>query len=156
MRRALSLILAMSFAVSFILSCKDGPVTGPQQIYYGEDVCARCKMIISEEGFSSQFTLPGGEVRKFDDLGCMIHYVSHGEPGEVERNEIKSYYVRDYSSGEWIDGASAYYVGSKNITTPMGYGIIAFGDIGSANQHAEKENGTMLGGFQDAESALRE
>lgn len=144
------LFLALIFILTFSLSCKDDLPSGPHEIYYGEDVCERCKMIISEEQFSSQYVLKDGEVRKFDDLGCMLHYISHGEPGEKEKSEITNYYVKDYSSGDWIDGGSAYYVSSEDIKTPMGYGVVAFKNQNSIRELPNQNNAKVLGGFDEA------
>jgi copper chaperone NosL len=148
-------IIALVFILAMILSCKDNPGTGPAEIYYGEDICERCKMIISEETYSAQYTLPGGVAKKFDDLGCMIHYTLNGEAGEGDQEYIVSYYVKDYTRGEWIDGASAYYVWSPNIKTPMGHGIIAVGDENTARELSERENGALLGGLGEAASWIR-
>ncbi len=147
---------ALIFVLMFFLSCKDNPGTGPAEIYYGEDICERCKMIISEEAYSAQYILPGGKSRKFDDLGCMLHYTSEGEGGQSERGDIITYYVKDYTSGEWIDGASAYYVRSESIKTPMGHGIIAASNEKSARELAERERGKFLGGFNEAALAVHE
>lgn len=146
---------ALLFILALVFSCKDNPGVGPAEVYYGEDICERCKMIISEKAFTAQYTLPGGEARKFDDLGCMIHYISDGGGGETERDEITAYYVKEYATGEWIDGASAYYVWTENIKTPMGHGIIAAGDENTAREFTERENGRLLGGFTEASLAVQ-
>lgn len=148
MRKMFALILILMFS----LSCKDKPVTGPEDIYYGEDICQRCKMIISEKEFAAEYTLPGGNVRKFDDIGCMIHYISGGEEGETEWDDITAYYVKDYASGEWIDGDSAYYVWGESVKTPMGYGVIAFSEENAANDIVYTGKGKLLGGFKEAVS----
>ena len=152
--------MRITFVLIFILalfsSCKDSPETGPREIYYGEYICERCKMIISEEVFSAQYLLPGGQVRKFDDLGCMLYYTSAGEGGEGEREDITAYYVKDYTSGEWIDGGSAYYVWSQSIKTPMGHGILAIKDEDAARELAERENGRYLGGFNEVSEFVRQ
>jgi len=113
-------------------------------------------MIISEEAFSAQYILSGGQVRKFDDLGCMLLYTSEGEGGEDEREDITAYYVKDYTSGEWIDGGSAYYIWSQSIKTPMGHGIVAIKGEGAARELAERENGRYLGGFNEAREFILE
>lgn len=153
MRITLALMLII---LAFAFSCKDNPGTGPREIYYGEDICERCKMIISEEAFSAQYILSGGQVRKFDDLGCMLLYTSEGEGGEDEREDITAYYVKDYTSGEWIDGGSAYYIWSQSIKTPMGHGIVAIKGEGAARELAERENGRYLGGFNEAREFILE
>ena len=145
--------IAILFIVFLIVSCKDGTQEGPVKIHYGEDVCDRCKMIISEERFSAQYILPKGESRKFDDIGCMMLYTAKGEAGAGEAGDISAYYVKDYNSGGWIDGGGAYYVMSKNIRTPMGYGIAALRDEAQAGVLAGHEDGGVLG-FDQAASEL--
>ena len=152
----MKLLVTLVFILSLCFSCKDNTPQGPHEIYYGEDVCERCKMIISEEQYSSQYVLKDGTARKFDDLGCMLHYISHDEPGHGEKGDIESYYVKDYSTGEWIDGRSAYYVWSEGINTPMGYGIIAFKDQNSTKELTEAENAEGIGGFDEAAIKLQE
>ncbi len=81
---------------------------------------------------------------KFDDLGCMFHNMD----GE-EKAKIFAVYVMDYDSKEWIDGESAYYVWTENISTPMGHGIVALKDSQEAKELANKEKGKYLGGLKD-------
>ena len=137
--------LALLVLFMFLISCSDKPDDGPVNIYYGEDICERCKMIISEKDFASQYQLSNGKSVKFDDLGCMIHYMD-----EEDNLNISSVYVMDYSSKEWIDGQDAYYIWSQNITTPMGHGILALKDSKKAKELAEKEKGKYLGGLENA------
>lgn len=137
--------LKLTLLVLFILaaSCSDKPQSGPAEIYYGEDICERCKMIISEKDFAAQYQLSNGSILKFDDLGCMIHNLGGQEPGS-----ISGIYIRDYHSKEWIDGEHAYYVWTESINTPMGYGIIGFQDRNLVKKLTEKENGKYLGSLQ--------
>lgn len=147
-------VLALFFILPFVFSCRDNQAPGPAEMYYGEDVCERCKMIISEEPYAAQYTLPGGASKKFDDLGCMIHYTSEGEGGNKERDSITGYYVKDYLSSEWLDGRSAYYIWSGNIKTPMGHGIVALKDEQAARELAARENGQFLGGLKEASESV--
>ncbi len=141
--------MKMRFAllIVFVLvcSCGDTSESGPVKIYYGEDICERCKMIISEKDFAAQYKLSTGETVKFDDLGCMFHYMN----GE-EKAQISAVYVMDYDSKQWIDGESAYYVWAENITTPMGHGIVALKDSQQAAELSNKENGKSLGNMKEA------
>ncbi|MGB2691754.1 MAG: nitrous oxide reductase accessory protein NosL [Thermodesulfobacteriota bacterium] len=140
MKIKLTLIVFIILAAS----CSDKPESGPVKIYYGEDICEKCKMIISEKDFAAQYQLSNGSTLKFDDLGCMIHYMD----GE-ETTSISDIYVRDYSSKEWTDGNHAYYVWTESINTPMDYGIIGFQDRNLAKELSEKENGKYLGSLQN-------
>ncbi|MBI4582674.1 MAG: nitrous oxide reductase accessory protein NosL [Planctomycetes bacterium] len=91
----------------------------PPAIRLGEEACARCRMIINEERFAAALASEGGETIKFDDLGCLILYQrEHPAP-------VKRYWVSGYKSPKWLDARDAYFVSSRELTTPMGYGIAA-------------------------------
>jgi copper chaperone NosL len=105
-------------------ACKEEKYTGPQAIRYGEDVCLRCKMIISDKRFAAQYITERGEASKFDDIGCMMDELKEEKKSGVG---VLAVYVTDYGTGEWIDAGSAFYIRSPEIKTPMGYGIAAFG-----------------------------
>jgi len=137
--------LVLLFVMVLVFSCKNDPQTGPVEIYYGENVCERCKMIISEKDFAAQYQLSAGEAVNFDDLGCMFHYMA-----EVHKDGISAIYVMDYGSKTWIDGKNAHYVWVQSIATPMGHGVIALGNEGEAREFADKENGKYLGGLSEA------
>ncbi len=131
-----------------VVSCSDDRQSGPVEIYYGEDICERCKMIISEKDFAAQYKLSNVKTVKFDDLGCMFHYM------KKENQSISSVYVFDYSSKEWIDGKSAYYVWSENITTPMGHGLLAVKNTQDAQVLVREQNGQYLGDLKSASSCF--
>ncbi|GJM15937.1 MAG: hypothetical protein DHS20C13_12640 [Thermodesulfobacteriota bacterium] len=137
--------LAVLIILVLAISCGDKPESGPVKIYYGEDICERCKMIISEKDFAAQYKLSNGETVKFDDLGCMIQYTH-----DTEKTPISEVYVVDYSSEDWIDGRKAYYIWTQNINTPMGYGLLAFKERLKAEDHSHKDNSRYLGGQKEA------
>lgn len=113
----------------FFFSCSDNTEEGPVKVYYGENICEKCKMIISEKNFAAQYKAPSGKAVNFDDLGCMFHYMD-----TEEKETISQVYVIDYNSNQWIEGQNAYYVWADSITTPMGHGIIAFKERSDAEQ----------------------
>ena len=106
-----------------ISACKEEKYTGPQAIHFGEDVCLRCKMIISDKRFAAQYITERGEASKFDDIGCMIDELKEEKKSGAR---VLAIYVTDYVTGEWIDAGSAFYIRNSEIKTPMGYGIAAF------------------------------
>lgn len=141
MKIKLTLIVFIILAAS----CSDKPESGPVKIYYGEDVCERCKMIISEKDFAAQSQLSNGKIVKFDDLGCLFHYLD-----EKEKDQFSAVYVMDYSSQQWIKAENAYFVWTENIKTPMGHGVIALRDSHEASELVNKENGKYLGSLKSA------
>lgn len=141
-------LFSFLFLILFILSCENKSETGPTEIYYGQDICEGCKMIISERDFSAQYILSGGKVKKFDDIGCMIHYIAEEEP---ERDKVFAIYVRDYNSKQWINSNDAHYVWSKNIKTPMGHGVVALKNKESAKDLALKIDGKTIENINELE-----
>jgi len=67
--------LILFFILLILASCNNDNELKPVDIHYGQDICERCKMIISEERFSSQLILNKGEVLNFDDIGGMLIYL---------------------------------------------------------------------------------
>ena len=132
--------LLVTIFIFFLLSCSNDSREGPSEIYFGEDICERCKMIISEKNFASQIRLNDGTSAKFDDTGCMIHYIHTHEPKQIE-----SIYVTDYDSGEWVRADNAHYVWTENISTPMGYGILSFKNSNKAREFETTQDGRYFG-----------
>lgn len=110
----------------------------PPHIYYGEDVCDQCSMIINEERFASSYVTKDGTIRRFDDIGGMVIY------DQEHSEEVVAYWVHDFETEEWIDAKKAIYVISKETTTPMAYGIIAFNSAHDASRRASEFKGTVV------------
>lgn len=110
----------------------------PPAIAYGEDVCDRCKMIISDERFAAAYWTTDGAARRFDDIGGMVaHYVDSGDA-------VASFWVHDYVSGEWITAETATYVVAGGLHTPMGFGVAACADAAEAQALADGQEGAEL------------
>ncbi|MFI5324089.1 MAG: nitrous oxide reductase accessory protein NosL, partial [Thermodesulfobacteriota bacterium] len=129
-----------------LASSKEKRETGPQAIHYGEDVCERCKMIISDKRFAAQYITKRGEAKKFDDIGCMIDELKEGKNSGYR---VLAIYVTDYDTGEWIDAGGAYYLRNTELKTPMGYGIAAFGSEESLRSNRFFKGGQELGRLDD-------
>ena len=134
------------FLLLSVIACKDETEIGPVEIIYGQDSCARCKMIISEKSYSAEYILLDGEARKFDDIGCMLHFYNEEENKD---DKILAQYVRDYNTGNWVDATKAYFVWSKEIITPMGHGLAAFKEEESARRLAKKLHGTVFSNLDE-------
>ncbi|HVY54775.1 MAG TPA: nitrous oxide reductase accessory protein NosL [Thermodesulfobacteriota bacterium] len=143
MKRKYLLVL---FIVIGICSCRDKIDTGPQAVHYGEDVCERCRMIISDKRFAAQFINQKGEAVKFDDVGCMADYMK--EQGNAGQKPL-AVYVADFSTGEWLDAEKAYYLRNPGLGSPMGYNIAAFGTEEEMNGSSFRKEGKEAGGFGD-------
>jgi copper chaperone NosL len=106
-----------------LVGCKEN-LDEPPKIRWGEEVCAHCNMIISDKRFAAAITLKSGEVRKYDDLGCLLKEYSKYS-GEIHR-----VWVHRYDGEGWLDARQACFVQSPSIQSPMGSGIAAV-DAGS-------------------------
>lgn len=94
--------------------------TGDPIIQYGQENCARCRMVISDLQYASAWRESDGSETHFDDIGCMV--LLDGERHPIGGTQ---YWVHDFESGEWFDALSASYVVSPDVRSPMGYGVIA-------------------------------
>ncbi|MCC7163681.1 MAG: nitrous oxide reductase accessory protein NosL [Anaerolineae bacterium] len=111
---------------------------GAPEIFYGQDVCDECSMIISDVRFAAATIDLNGNIHKFDDIGGMVVYhMDHPE------SQVRAYFVHDYNTQVWLRGETAYYVHSPQIQSPMNDGIAAFADEASAQAFAAQVRGTV-------------
>jgi copper chaperone NosL len=119
------------------------PGEGPRQdvppdMSYGVDPCDRCVMIVSEERFAAAYVTPAGDVRRFDDLGCLTAFL-------VERpEEVAEVWVHDHETRAWVRGRQAWFARTESIT-PMGTGIVAVSDEARARTLVSPARGDVLG-----------
>jgi len=98
----------------------DSAPTGDPVVRYGQENCARCRMTISDARFAAAWREPSGKEKHFDDIGCMVL-----QQRETEIPESTRFWVNDYETQTWLDAATASYVLSKSIDSPMAYGVAA-------------------------------
>lgn len=107
---------------------------GPQAVrpveIYPEDMCALCRMAISDQRFASEIVEENGTAHKFDDLGCLAQYRSR-----TKGLEVAGVFLKDYETGDWVPEAAGTVV-EAGVSTPMGSGRVAFGDPGRARAFA--------------------
>lgn len=105
-----------------LVGCTGGDVTGPGEVRWDRESCARCAMAVGERHFAAQ--VRGGAVGqktrlyKFDDIGCAVVWLDQQDWKDDARTEI---WVADHVTGEWLDARLASYVTGK--VTPMDYGL---------------------------------
>lgn len=105
----------------------------PAEVHFGEDDCAHCRMIVSDEHFAAQRRGRDGSVRIYDDLGCLLADGPSPEPEGV--------YVRAFDGTGWVRADRATIVQSADVRSPMGFGLAAFaspdGARAAATPHAD-------------------
>lgn len=140
------LILVAAAALAFVAAagCASGPAkVEPPTIYYGEDVCDQCGMVISDERFAAASVVevaPGQtEARVFDDVGDLFLY--HEEHAD---ETVLARYVHDYNTQAWLAAEDAFYVASDAIHSPMVHGVAAFATRKDAGKMAADVGGETL------------
>ena len=108
-------------ASAFLVSCSDVD-TGPVEVKWDRDDCARCRMVLSDRMHAAQ--VRGGpegqksKVYKFDDIGCAILWLDKQPWKERSNTEI---WVNDHRDGHWVDARQAHFITGQN--TPMSFGL---------------------------------
>jgi len=118
MRGLPSLVIAL-----FLLAgCSQPEETGPVDVRWDRETCARCAMAVSDHNYAAQVRGASAgqrtEVYKFDDIGCAVIWLEEQPWKDDPRTEI---WVTDHRNGNWIDARKAHYV--AGMVTPMGYGL---------------------------------
>jgi copper chaperone NosL len=117
-----------------LVGCKQNLGETPK-VRWGEEVCAHCNMLINDERFAAAIVLKSGEVRKYDDLGCLLKEYS---------SEAHRVWVYRYNGEGWLDATQAWFVQSPSIQSPMGSGIAAFENKSDAEKLASETKGKVL------------
>jgi copper chaperone NosL len=131
------LALCLFIGVTFLANCEKQAVEPIALV--PEDMCAYCKMAISEKRYAAEFIDSEGQPSKFDDIGCMGNFIRNRNA-----TAITAYFVMDFNERKWINADHAYYVRSAELTTPMNGGIIAFQNESDAREAIGKYHGTPL------------
>jgi copper chaperone NosL len=130
-----TLVTAIGLAVLALAGCaSDGPPT----VRYGHEECAHCRMIVNDERFAAAVVTPAGEVRKFDEVSCLVDSLKD-QPGAAGK-----LWVRAYRPTGWLDARAAVYVHGPKLQTPMGSGLAAVADRSQADALAAELGGKVL------------
>lgn len=104
------------------------------------DICAQCKMAISEKRYASELTDAEGNVLKFDNVDCMARYAAnHGL-----QTRAWAWWIMDSEGRDWLDLRQALLVRSSSIPGPMGSGVLAAKDEASAQALASRFTGQII------------
>lgn len=129
----------MILLLSVIASC----TRGPEQIHYGSEECAYCRMIISEPQYGSQLVTKHGLVYKFDSIECLAAYEM---TGDVQDDHVHSLWVPDFPSGPvWVPASEAHYLHSETLRSPMGLSLSAYAEHDEAVLNQQQYRGTVIG-----------
>lgn len=100
-------------------SCQKNVDFTPRKVNYDRDVCHVCKMGLVDPKYDVQAINEQGEVRWYDDIGCLVEDMREHDFNTWKGNKYKIW-IGNADTGEWIDAEKAWYrFGDR---TPMGYG----------------------------------
>ena len=107
--------LAVLIGLAAALRWAQTPPDGPTEPTWSRTPCARCGMLVGEPAFAAQLHTPAGDVRFFDDAGCLLLYAAE-RPGD----EASSWF-HHLREQRWIPALRAGFVPAG--ATPMSYGF---------------------------------
>jgi hypothetical protein len=93
----------------------------PHAVHWDRDMCARCKMVVSDREYAVQTTDPKrGKTYYFDDIGCLVLWF---DEEKIPWRKSAKIWVTDVKTGKWIDARTAEW--STIAVTPMAFGYAA-------------------------------
>jgi copper chaperone NosL len=96
----------------------------PEAVPVDKVNCARCGMLVSSEPQSAERVAAGEETLFYDDIGCLA---TDATPSA----KLGSRFVH-VDGGGWTAAEKAFYARPGDVSTPMGYGVVAFTDSARA------------------------
>lgn len=141
MRTQLALGLAI-LAISGLGACERYEAMAPPEIYFGEDVCDVCGMIIQDDYFASAIAVRserGVDQLLFDDIGEMMAYTESNAD-----QKGSAWFVRTLDEDAWRPASEVDFVRSRELMTPMATGLAAFTERAPAEALIESRGGEML------------
>jgi len=124
--------------ILFLTACNPKP----EQIAFGKDNCAECKMTIMDPKFGGEIVTKKGKVYKFDDVHCVAVFL---ERRGVELSEIHQTLFTNYNnSNEFIKVKTAEFVVSSRLKSPMGGNAAAFKNEAEAKKKAAELEGSKV------------
>jgi copper chaperone NosL len=131
-RRA-AMLVAMAAA-----SCSGMP-PHPESLDTRNEICAFCRMAISDARLASQIVAPSEEPKFFDDIGCLRDHLRehHAASGAVA-------YVADHRTKAWVSAAQAVFTRVPGLETPMASHLLAHADAVSRDRDPDVKGGESV------------
>jgi copper chaperone NosL len=118
-RKKVTTAALLAGAIAIFMSCG---VSGPKPVKLNQDMCAYCRMTITEASFAAQLTTKKGRHYMFDDILCLMGYKK-----ENEQMEYEHFYVADFCSPDYfVQLDQAVLLQSDSLRSPMGGNIAGF------------------------------
>ncbi len=111
----------------------------PESISFGKDQCDFCKMRIVDQTHAAQYVTTKGNQFKFDAIECLLRELSNPE---INAAGLAHILVADYNNpGGMISAKDATYIICKEIKSPMGAYLSAFGSDKAAQKVLDEMGG---------------
>ena len=108
-------------------------------IEYGHDTCHWCQMQIADPKFGAEAVTDKGRTYKFDSAECLLYYMAE------TTSKHAFLMVTDFSTPDnFVDATEAVYLVSKNMPSPMGGYINAFGKKDMAQDFQNQAGGNVF------------
>jgi copper chaperone NosL len=118
---------------------KKGKIIEPVE---GKDVCPVCGMEVAKyQKNKCQLHTSSGQVVHFCATQCLFEFLKNPAKFEMNNLVVKTTWVTDYETGEWIYAKNAFYVLGSTVAGPMGKEAFPF----AARDQAEKFSRTYTG-----------
>jgi nitrous oxide reductase accessory protein NosL len=129
-------------AALFAAAC-GAKAEGPPGIVIDRTACSHCTMLVSEVAYAAAYQAAGREARVFDDIACMLEGMRRDGLQSAKGTDLRVWF-HDAGDSTWIEGATAVFLVSPEIKTPMGGGIVAYRDAPRAEQAAARHHGRVV------------
>lgn len=131
---------ATPFALAaLLLAACTGGEPKPVPIALDEDICAHCRMAVSQRELAAELVTRDGRVEIFDDVGCLAARIR-----QQGRPEGSGAFVVDYAGGDWLAAERAVFLHAPALPTPMGSGLAAFTTRTAADDARRRLGGEVI------------
>ena len=145
------LLLALVLCATMLNSQAIAADNSAPQIIPADQSCGVCGMYPARFAkWQSQVIFTDSKMVPFDGCKDMFKYILNMQAYDKNHTskDIASVWVKDFNSGEWLDGKAVSYVIGSSEMGPMGKELIPFGDPTKALAF-KKEKGGMIMDYDD-------
>jgi len=118
-----------------LASC--GNDSAPEELVEGRDLCASCRMPVSDRRFAAQITAPGELPLFFDETGCLGEFVK----GRQVKAPAAIAWVADHRTKAWVRADRAVYTRVPTLETPMNHKLLAHESAASRDADPDSRGG---------------
>lgn len=134
--------LRTGLAIGALLAAVFAPAAAPAATDQGRPACDYCRMILTDPAYGGAIRTKSGRRLVFDSIECMAAAVL---TDSVPPRTIRRMRVRDFHAPhEGIDAASAVFLHSPSLESPMGLGYSAHASVVRANAVRAAHPGELL------------